>query len=501
MSRTDRAELADTSRLSRVAWCPVGLAMAALAVVLSLTSNRYGYHRDELYFRMLHPAWGYVDQPPLAPLLARAFSAGLADSPWAMRIPATSAAVVSVLVLALVTRELGGGRRAQAMCAWGYAFASIPLIMGHALLTSTLDLPVWPAFVLFVIRAQLRGQPRWWLAAGAVAGLSTSNKLLIAVLVVAVAAGILVSGPRALLRSRWPAAGALLALVLSVPNIVYQAGHGWPQLSIGRALARENASSVHVMLIPFLFLILGPPLAPVWLSGWIALLRRDGWRPVRLLGAAFPVLLVLVFAMGAQFYYPFGLLAVLFAAGCVPLDRWMGTSAAARRLAVGGVALNSAVSVVLGLPVIPVSRLGATPIPSINQVERDTVGWPAYVREIEAVYDTVPRAEQRTAIVLTSNYGEAGAVARYGRPGLRGKVYSGHNQLFYDRKPPASAAVVVFVGGQVLRKRGLFETCRIAGSLDDQVGVDNEEQGKPIAVCRMAPGGWTAGWPALRHEG
>jgi dolichyl-phosphate-mannose-protein mannosyltransferase len=119
--------------------------MAAVAVLLTAASTRYGYHRDELYFRMLKPAWGYVDQPPLTPLVARLFSQ-LADAVWAVRIPATAATVVSIYVLVLITRELGGSRRAQALCAWGYGFASLPLIMGHALLTSTLDFPVWPAY-------------------------------------------------------------------------------------------------------------------------------------------------------------------------------------------------------------------------------------------------------------------------------------------------------------------------------------------------------------------
>jgi len=39
------------------------LGIAALAVVLTATSNAYGYHRDELYFRMLHPSWGYIALP------------------------------------------------------------------------------------------------------------------------------------------------------------------------------------------------------------------------------------------------------------------------------------------------------------------------------------------------------------------------------------------------------------------------------------------------------
>ncbi|HXR42019.1 MAG TPA: glycosyltransferase family 39 protein, partial [Acidothermaceae bacterium] len=191
---------------------PVVAAMVALAVVLSAFSNSYGYHRDELYFRMLHPAWGYVDEPPLTPLLARWFSGAFGDAPWAIRIPATVATVVSVLVLALITRELGGGRRAQALCAWAYAFAAIPIVMGHALLTATIDLPVWPAILLFVIRAQLRDEPRWWLLAGLVVGLSMYNKLLVALLLVAVAVGFLLVGPRRGLMSRWLLAAGVLAL-------------------------------------------------------------------------------------------------------------------------------------------------------------------------------------------------------------------------------------------------------------------------------------------------
>ena len=56
--------------------------------MLTLVGQRYGYHRDELYFRMLPPAWGYTDQPLLTPLLARATML-LADEPWALRLPAT----------------------------------------------------------------------------------------------------------------------------------------------------------------------------------------------------------------------------------------------------------------------------------------------------------------------------------------------------------------------------------------------------------------------------
>lgn len=491
-----------TDRLPELARGPVFTAMLAMAVVLSAFSNSYGYHRDELYFRMLSPAWGYFDQPPLAPLLVRLMRLAVTDQPWALRIPATVAAVGSVLVLALITREFGGSRGAQTLCAWGYAFAALPLIMAHALLTSTLDLPVWPAVLLFAIRAQLRRSPQWWLAAGVVVGLSMYNKLLVAVLLVAMAAGLLLVGPRRLLYSRWVLASMGLALVIGAPNLIYQLSHHWPQLSMGRALARNNAGSVRIMMWPFLALILGPPLVPIWVAGLVALLRRPQWRPVRFLAAAFAVLLLLVFAMGAQFYYPFGLVAVLFAAGCVPAHRWLSAAVGWHRpVLLVGVGLNAVVSLLIGLPLIPLGNLGATPIPAINQVAQDTVGWPVYVGEIASVYASLPASDRARAVVLASNYGEAGAVQRYGGRYQLPPVYSGQNQLYYQARPPDSATVVVLVGGQVPDARGLFRSCVVtAGRLDNRVDVNNEEQGEPIAICRGPVGGWARVWPALRHE-
>jgi fucose 4-O-acetylase-like acetyltransferase len=120
---------------------------------------------------------------------------------------------------------------------------------------------------------------------------------------------------------------------------------------MGAALARDNAAKVRVMMWPFLALMLGPPLVPVWVAGWVALARRPAWRPVRFLALAFPLLLLLCALAGGQVYYPFGLLAVLFAAGCVPVTDVLAR--VARRwwvLVVGLVALNAVVSAAIALP-------------------------------------------------------------------------------------------------------------------------------------------------------
>src|SRR3954447_11833721 len=475
--------------------------MAALAVLLTATSGGYGFARDELYFRMLRPAWGYVDQPPLVPWLVRTFAAAVADAPWAVRIPATLAATASVLVVVLITRELGGGRGAQTLCAWAYAFASTPLLFGHAMLTATLDLVVWPAVVLLVMRALLRHQPAWWYAVGAVVGLSTYNKLLVVLLLLALAAGLLLVGPRRVLWSPQLLGGVVLAVLVGAPNVLYQATHGWPQLAMGRALSAANGPEVRVLMWPFLALLLGPPLVLVWGAGWVALARRTAWRPVRFLAVSFPALLLLCAVAGGQVYYPVGLLVVLFAAGCVPVADVLTRAAGWwRPVVVAAVALNAFVSAVVALPLWPVTVLGATPVPGLNQLARDQVGWPTYVREVAAVYGALPASDRARAVVVASNYGEAGALGRSGPQSGAPAVYSGHTALYDAARPPDGATVAVVVGGQLPSVRSVFGSCTVMARMDNRVGVGNEEQGEPIAVCRQPVASWATIWPRFRHR-
>jgi len=138
--------------LPRYAWRPVAAVAIVVGALLAVTANGYGYHRDELYFRMLaaHPAWGYVDEPPMTPMLVRGSTALFGDSLWALRVPAILFAVATVMLVALLCRELGGHRLAQVLAAFGGA-GVFPLIAGHVFLTATPDLAIWVLVVLFAL--------------------------------------------------------------------------------------------------------------------------------------------------------------------------------------------------------------------------------------------------------------------------------------------------------------------------------------------------------------
>lgn len=480
----------------RLAWRPVGLVVLADAALLGATLNGYGYHRDELYFRLLsaHPAWGYVDEPPLTPMLAKAGIAVFGDTLWGIRVPALLLALAAVALTALLAAELGGGATAQVLAAVG-ASSTFLFISGHVLLTSTADLVVWLLVMLFAARALLRQRPRWWLAAGLTTGLGLYNKQLVVLLLIGLAVGLLVAGPRRELRSPWLWAGVAIAVVVGLPNLIYQVANHWPEATMAHAIARNKGSDDRTFFVPFQLILLGPPLAPIWIAGLVRLLRDPAWRAVRALAWAYPAVCVIVLVTGGQGYYTFGLLLLLYAAGCVVVARRF--SGAMRAWTIAGLAVNVAVSAVIALPLIPLRSLPPA-IATTNQTARDSVGWPTYVRQVADAYRALPPGDRAVAVLFAGNYGEAGALDRYGRAYGLPTVYSGQNELHRFGPPPDSATVVVEVNeGEDLAP--YFDSCLKVGMLDNGLGIDNEEQGAGITVCRGRHGSWRDFWPDLQH--
>jgi 4-amino-4-deoxy-L-arabinose transferase-like glycosyltransferase len=483
--------------LPRLARLPLGAVALGVVVLLVATINQYGYHRDELYFRLLagHPAWGYVDEPPLTPMLAKVSIAVFGDHLWSIRIAPILCAVAIAFVAALLARELGGGTGAQVLAAGG-SCATLVLVAGHVLSTASVDLVVWLLVILFAMRALLRAQPRWWLAAGLTVGLGLYNKQLIALLLIGLGAGLLIAGPRRELRSPWLWAGVGIALVVGAPNLIYQIANDWPEAKMAAALSDNKGEEARAQFLPLQLLFLGPLLVPVWVAGWVRLFRAPEWRPVRAFAWAYPVVCVIVLFTGGQAYYPFGLLILLYAAGCVVAVRWAG---ARRRLLLGAaLVLSVATSVVLALPVLPVRSLPA-PVAALNPVHRDSVGWPEYTRQVAQAYQALPATDRAVAVLVAGNYGEAGALYRFGPGYGLPAVYSGQNELYRFGPPPDSATVVVFVGISRVTDSGWFGSCTTVGRLDNGVGVDNEEQGRPIIVCRDPRQPWHELWPRFQH--
>jgi 4-amino-4-deoxy-L-arabinose transferase-like glycosyltransferase len=471
----------------------------AVTAVLLLLASRYGYHRDELYFLLCgrHLDWGYVDQGPLTPALGRLMDGIAPGNLVALRTPSALMAGGAVVLVATTARELGAGRSAQLFAAFLAGVSGIVLVNGHQLNTSTTDLLVWLVAALCAIRMLRTGDTRWALVIGLALGVGMLNKLLPALLGAALLAGVAIAGPRRLLRDRRVLAAAGIAVLLAAPNLIWQATHGFPQLSVASSISSGDSSySGRLEAVILQLQIISPYATPIWIAGLVALLRRPAWRAYRPLAWAWIVAFGIVLLAGGKGYYDAPLLLVLTAAGSIVTVDWARRGAVALRrglLAVGAV-IAVVGSAILLLPVLPADRLPGFVV-DVNYDSGETIGWPAFADSLAAVHRSLPAEERQRAIILAGNYGEAGAVARYGPQRGLPRAYSGHNSMAGFGRPPQDADVVIAVGwAQPDQLREWFTEVTQVGRVDQRVDVDNDENGGPIWVCRGLRRPWSEIW-------
>jgi 4-amino-4-deoxy-L-arabinose transferase-like glycosyltransferase len=480
--------------LEAVPWRPIGAICGSLVALLLLVARRYGWHRDELYFLEAgkhHLAWGFIDQPPFTPFVARLADAVAPGNLVVLRtLPALTAAITALLA-ALIARELGAPRAGQVAGAAAMAACGFALGVGHLLSTAAFDLTAWMALVWCAARLLRTGDPRWWVAFGGISGLALLNKDLIPLLVAALLVGLVIERRWELLRSPWLVAGGALALVIASPNLLWQADHGWPQRDMARALSERLAGENRTTLLPLQLLFSGPLVVPVLWAGARALAGATWARPYRALLWTWLAGLAICLATAGRPYYVLPLTVAVLLAGVVAWVREGRT-----RTLVWLLVPSAAVTVVLAVPVLPLGAVNVTA--TVNEAVAETVGWPELVDQMAEVVHGLPVDEQRSVVLLAGSYGEAGAIDRFGPARGLPHAYSGHNSYADFRRPTDDAATVVAVRYSPSRLERWFRSCAQVATVDNGLDVDNEVQGVPIVVCRGLRTTWSQTWREMR---
>ena len=493
----------DTTGLPRLAFRPLLVVAAAFVALELAVAARYGIHRDELYFLACarHLAWGYVDQPPFVPAVAWAAGHLFGPSAVSLRVLPALAGGASAFITAGMARELGGERRAQVLAA--LAAATSPQVLGatHLLSTAAFDIFFWACITWLVLRLLRTNDQRLWLALGAVSGVALLNKHNVLFLLGALGVALLFSR-RDVLRGPWPWVGAVVALVIWSPNVIWNAQHDWAAVEMTRSLHKENGGlGASIGFIPSQLIVVGPVLAPFWIAGLRRLLKDGFAKP---LGVAYVVLLVVYAISGAKPYYAAGVYFVLFASGGLWVERRIeeGHVRSFRRWAIAMV-VGVVIAVPLTLPVLPVTDLAKGSWQGdINKDLSATVGWKRVVRQLGDIAATLSPAERPRVVVYTGDYGAAGAVDLYGHDFGLSRAVSGHNNYWWWGPPRgADGATVIAVSLPASYLRTVFDQVLPAGKVDTGFGVWSEERGAPIFICRGQRSTWAAAWPAAKHYG
>ncbi|HEY1883898.1 MAG TPA: glycosyltransferase family 39 protein [Candidatus Cybelea sp.] len=494
----------------------IALSAALVTFAAHLVGNpHYGFFRDELYFVIcgLHPAWGYVDQPPVVPLLA-AGSQLFGHSLFALRAICAFFAAACVYTTCLLVLELGGGVFAELFAALVAAVTPALMDFGTKLSTDTPGLWLWPLAALYVLRIVKGADPRWWLAVGAIFGVAMESKYTVLFLMAGMVLALLALPQRRVLRTPWFLAGALLGVLIALPNFLWQAAHHYPMLT----LLRDAGAYRNVILTPLEYLatqllITHPLLAAVWLVGLIALLRG---AQTRFLGIAYLLLILAMIVFHGKDYYPGDVYPILIAAGAVAVEAWSAQRARLRPALFVYVAIAGSLLVPLLMPILPERTMTAYDQAAVNlltqevalaRTERreigslppdwaDMHGWPELAAQVARIYRSLPPAQRAQAAVIASNYGEASALDFYGPQYGLPPVISGHNQYWLWGPLGNSGNVLIEVNGECDSR--LFRSGRVVAHFSNPWGRPFES-GFPISLCEGIRMPLEAYWPRLRN--
>jgi len=491
----------------------IGLWCGLAALVIHLAANaHYGFFRDELYFIVCgwHPAAGYVDQPSLTPILA-ALSQSFGVSLFALRLVPAICAAIATYAACVLAAEFEGGSFAQTITGLVTIAAPEMLALGFRLSPDSIELCTWPLIALGILRITRGANPRWWMGIGPLIAIAVWSKYTAVFFVAALLVGLLLSPQRRVLRSGWFAAGAALAIVLVLPNLLWQSQNHFPMLQ----LLHNDYGKFLLQSPPFplqQILIMSPLLSVVWLTGlaWLFYVRG-----IRFLGIAYLALIAAMWALDAKNYYAAPIYPYLIAAGAVPIERWTASRRAWRMAVVAAILILAIPSTPFVLPVLPLRTFVAyqqslggifhlrfhvdphagndVPI----QYYADMTGWPELAGTVASVYRNLAPVERAQAAIFTHNAGEAAAIDVYGKPYSLPPALSGNNNYWIWGPRGFSGNVLIDVNGDLEVDRTRFRSVRLATIFRNPYAMPYENDVR-IYVCRGIRVPLGALWPKLR---
>jgi hypothetical protein len=497
MSAASSLRAGITNLLRHADLAPAVLIIAGLSFLAHvLVGDNYGYFRDELYVLAMsqHPAFGYVDVPPLVPWITLIPRLLTGNALWAIHVISALVCAGTIILTGLMARLLGGTRWVQGLAALASATALALLAIGSQYGYDVFD-EFWWALCATILILLLRDErPRRWLAFGLVAGLGLLTKETILFWGFALVVGLLLTPQRRLLFTRWTLVGGLIAFALFLPFLIWNAANGWASFQYWANYSHyHSAGGSPLAFLPNQILLMNPVSVFLWGAGlWYFFSARG--RRYRVFGWAYLILFVLFIAIQGKSYFLAPAYPPLFAGGAVLFGEWrVGFR---RWVAVYPVVLTL-IGVLLAPAVMPVlppavyaqiygtsGSAGAGDSYGLPQNLADRFGWEQQVALIAQVYHSLPPDEQRVACIFTSNYGEAAALVQFGGRYHLPPPISGHNAFYIWGPHGCTGQVIITINVAPQDAVQAFSSVTLAARTSCDACVDFENHA-PILILRQ----------------
>jgi hypothetical protein len=494
---------------------------AAKLLIHILTSHGYGYFRDELYYLACSDrlAFGYVDQPPLSILLLTVQRTFLGDSLPALRLLPALAGSITVLLIGVMVRQLGGTRFAQVLAMLAAIAAPMYLGLNHFYSMNAFDLMFWAWAAYLTIRIIKEPRPHHWMLLGLVLGLGLENKISVLWLGFGLFVGFLFTSQRRHFISPWPWLAAAIAAVVFAPHILWQIQNGWPTIEFMRnATGLKMAPVAPLDFLSGQVLSMNPVVLPIWFGGLVFFFFAPGGRQYRLLGWAWlAVCLLLMLSGTSRANYLSPAYTWLFAGGGVAIERLFArfgerVAGILEPLAAVTVIAVGVLLAPLALPVLPVEmyityaeRLGIAPsteerkeVASLPQFYADMHGWEEIVDTVAEAYARLAPEDRVKAAIFAPNYGVAGAIDFFGAQYDLPEAISGHNNYWLWGPRGHTGEVVIFIGGSEEDLRLSFGSVELGATVHCAFCMPYENN-NPVWICRDLRAPLDQVWPNAKH--
>ena len=476
-----------------------GFILAKL--VLSLLPISYGIFGDEFYYLSMskHLGLGYVDVPPLSPLILAGVRFLFGDSLFALHLIPALSGVLFLILTYLLIKKLNGNRFALFLTLTTVLLAPYFVSVDSYYSYDTFNKLCWLLFSFLMIRLIQTEDPKYWIYIGITSGVALLFKITILYLGLGWIIGLLVTKQRKLLFRREVLWAGVLVLIICSPYLIWQIQHSFISLEY-----YHNYAGRVYNFSPFEYLMsqvlnLNPLTLPIWLAGLYYLLFHAKGKLYKSAGITYLAILLLSYFLKAKPDLIMPYYAILLAGGCL----WLGNLLAG----VGKRWLQAAVFllvVISGLVVLPAARpvlpvktfikiygkaftgkdMEGHPLPYLPQNYAWRFGWQEMTRKVAQVYHSLPAADRVKACIVTRNYGEAGAIEYYGEKyHLPLPPVSGQFQYYIWGPGRFSGEVVIAVGFSYDDVKVTYQDVRKGPILTNQYMMSFEKV-NPIYVGR-----------------
>jgi len=499
-----------------------GLSFAMFAAHM-LVSGRYGYFVDELYYLACshHLAWGYVDQPPLIAVITWMERVTLGDSLPALHFLPAAAAGLRVLLTGWIARELGAKRFGMVLACVCVMVAPIYLGLDSLLTMNVFESLFWMGAALIALKIFNGASQKLWLLFGAVCGVGLLNKHSMMFFGFGLFLGLALTKQRRQFASPWIWLGGLIALLIFLPNLLWEVHRGFPTIELLRNVQQSGRNTevgpVRFMVMQAL-MIFHPLTAPVWIAGLVELLRDREGKGWRVLGIAWLVIMTCMLTMHGRMYYPAPAYPMLFAAGGLAFERWFAGMRSGRWLRPAYIAVLAITGVLIapfayfpmltvdqyiayakfwhfGPPPIETHRLGPLP-----QIYADQFGWKEMAQVVADAYHKLPPEEQKSCGIFGQNYGQAGAIDFFGAKMGLPPAISGHQNYYYWGPRGYTGECLIVMADRPERLHELFDSVEFAGHVEHPLSMPYQHF--DVYVCRKPKfGTLEAVWAKIKRWG